>query len=280
MVKSRRSTSGLRDLIPSALQPAAREIYYTLFRFLLRLRFWWADRVGWTKIEPPVPPAILRYRVGELLSVDRFLQIGEACAGLIQQCVNDMGVDFANAQRALDFGCGCGRTIRWFLRKYSGEFHGLDVDAEAIDWCKQYLQPGRFLANAPDPPLPYPAEHFDVVYCLSVFTHLNESMQDAWLGELNRILRPDGVLVLTIFSKNARERLDAEGQRELRAAGFVHRRSQKLKGLVPDWYHTTLHSPEYMMDRLSTSFEMVRYLEVPGGMQDVITAKKTKIAAS
>ena len=83
------------------------------------------------------------------------------------------------------------RTIRWFLAGGSqAEFHGVDVDAEAILWYKTHLQRGYFLATAPNPPLPYPAEHFDVAYCLSVFTHLNESMQDAWLAELNRILKP------------------------------------------------------------------------------------------
>ncbi len=191
-----------------------------------------------------------------------------------------MGVNFANAHRVLDFGCGCGRTIRWFLRESGAEFRGVDVDAEAIDWCNQHLKRGHFLANAPNPPLPYPAEYFDVVYCLSVFTHLNESMQDAWLGELNRILRPGGALLLTIFSKNAKAGLDAEGQRELQSTGFVHKRSQKLMGLLPEWYQTSLHSPEYMRDRLSERFEGTRYFEVPGGMQDVVAARKPKTVAS
>ena len=279
IVKSGRSNFGARHFIPSALQPAAREIYYRLFRFILRQRFWWADLFDRTQIKPPVPPAILRYRVSELLSVDRFLQIGEACADLIQQCVDDMDFDFANAQRVLDFGCGCGRTFRWLLPKYSGEFHGVDVDTEAIDWCNQHLHPGHFLACAPDPPLPYPADYFDVVYCFSVFTHLNESMQDAWLTELNRILKPEGVLLLTIFSEHAREGLDAEGQSTLQAAGFLHRRTKKLKGLVPEWYQTTLHLSEYMIHRLAAWFENTRYFEVPGGMQDVIAARKTKITA-
>ena len=50
---------------------------------------------------------------------------------------------------------------------------GVDVDADAVDWCNKHLAQGRFLATASTPPLPYPAEHFDIVYCLSVFTHVN-----------------------------------------------------------------------------------------------------------
>lgn len=144
-------------------------------------------------LEIPVPPAILRFRVSELLPAHEFLRVGAGCADLIRRHVNDMGTDFASAHRVLDFGCGCGRTIRWFLRDGGKtEFHGVDVDADAIDWCNRHLPQGHFLATAPAPPLPYPPEHFDIVYCLSVFTHLNESMQDMWLAEISRILKPGG----------------------------------------------------------------------------------------
>jgi SAM-dependent methyltransferase len=186
-----------------------------------------------------------------------------------------MGMDLANAHRVLDFGCGCGRTIRWFLRDGSNaEFHGVDVDTVAVDWCRTHLHRGHFLATAADPPLPYPAEHFDVVYCISVFTHLNEPMQDIWLAELNRVLKTGGVLILTIYNESASHWLDAEGKRMLEIRGFVHRRSEKLKGLVPDWYHTTWHSREYIVKRLSAWFEDIRYCDVPGGQQDVVAARK------
>jgi ubiquinone/menaquinone biosynthesis C-methylase UbiE len=267
--------SSLRRVIPSALKPIAKAIYYRLFRLQLRTRFWCADRLGVPLSEVPVPPAILRFRVSESLSVGEFLRIGAGCANLIQQHVNAMGIDFASAHRVLDFGCGCGRTIRWFLRDGGTvEFHGVDVDANAVDWCNKHLDRGRFLATASAPPLPYPAEHFDIVYCLSVFTHLNKSMQDIWLAELNRILKPGGVLLLTVYGEAARKGLDAEAQKMLQTQGFVHRHSQKLRGLVPEWYQTTWHSREYIVNRLSAWFGDIRYCVVPDGQQDVITARK------
>ncbi|MBZ5594526.1 MAG: class I SAM-dependent methyltransferase [Acidobacteriia bacterium] len=226
-------------------------------------------------LEVPVPPAIQRFRVSESLSVGEFLTVGEGCANLVQQHVDEMGIDLCNGGRVLDFGCGCGRTIRWFLSGAGdAEFHGVDVDADAVAWCKNHLHKGHFLATAPGPPLPYPAEHFDVIYCLSVFTHLNESMQDIWLAELSRILKPGGVLLLTVYGTAATKGLDAEGQRTLRDHGFVHKRSQKLKGLVPDWYQTSWHSREYILDRLSAGFEDVRYRVIPDGLQDVVVATK------
>jgi ubiquinone/menaquinone biosynthesis C-methylase UbiE len=265
----------LQGVVPPGLKPIAKAIYYGLYRLHLRIRFRCADRRGMPPSEVPVPPAILRFRVNGSLSVSEFLRVGAGCASLIQQHVDDMGISLSSAHRVLDFGCGCGRISRWFLRDDGlAEFHGVDVDADAVGWCKRHLPRGHFLATAPTPPLPYPDDYFDVVYCLSVFTHLNETMQDSWLAELNRVLKPGGVLLITIHGKAAALRLDREGQEMLRIHGFVHRRSQKLRGLVPDWYQTTCHSRDYIVNRLSTWFEDIRYRVVPDGLQDFVAAKK------
>jgi methylase of polypeptide subunit release factors len=40
----------------------------------------------------------------------------------------------------LDFGCGCGRMLLWLPelgRKRA--LHGTDIDADAIDWCREHL---------------------------------------------------------------------------------------------------------------------------------------------
>jgi SAM-dependent methyltransferase len=134
---------------------------------------------------------------------------------------------------------------------------------------------GNFMANAPIPPLPYPDKYFDVVYCLSVFTHLNESMQDLWIEELSRILKPGGVLLLTIYGKGVTEGLDEEAKGLLKLNGFVHRSSRKLRGLVPDWYQTTWHSRDYIENRLSTWLDDIHYYVVADGLQDFVAGRKS-----
>src|SRR5579859_373141 len=99
----------MKRFIPPVLRPTARAMYHKCFRISLRIRFWCADHLSQPGYDMPLPPALLRYRVSELLAVNRFFEIGESCASLIQERTSEMGLDFANGRRVLDFGCGCGR---------------------------------------------------------------------------------------------------------------------------------------------------------------------------
>jgi len=56
-----------------------RFLYYLVFRLLLRLRCAIHDQFL-NHEKPPIPPALLRYRVSESLSIPTFLLIGERCA--------------------------------------------------------------------------------------------------------------------------------------------------------------------------------------------------------
>ena len=104
-------------------------------------------------------------------------------------------------KRVLDFGCGSGRVLRHFSAEAEiAQFLGADIDEEAISWVSHHLSP-RFevFKSEPEPPLPLESESVDLVFAFSVFTHLTDNWA-AWLLELRRILRPDGLLIATFLN--------------------------------------------------------------------------------
>jgi len=103
-------------------------------------------------------------------------------------------------KRVLDFGCGSGRTLRHFLREASrgSEFWGADIDGPSIDWLKQALSPPLHPWKcAPGPPIGLEPCSFDLIWAISVFTHLPRSASFQWLLELHRLLKPDAYLIAT-----------------------------------------------------------------------------------
>lgn len=111
-------------------------------------------------------------------------------------------------KRVLDFGCGAGRTLRHLLN-LGAELHGSDGHGSSIAWIAQHLsQKVQAICNDEQPPLPYPDSLFDLVYSLSVFTHLVDSWEE-WLLELRRLLRPEGLLVATFLNERSWEQFES-----------------------------------------------------------------------
>lgn len=255
---------------------AARNLYYLSFRACLYFRcaFRRAFEIAFIHSCDVVPPPLLRYKVSESTDIRLFFDVGQRIAATIERALDDVGAPMGQMERVLDFGCGCGRTLAWLISRYpSVQFYGTDIDSASIQWCCEHLR-GYFSTNQEVPPLRFSDAEFDCIYAISVFTHIDEKYQIEWLVELRRILRPGGLLLVSVHGVGTTKTLGAEERTSLQARGLLFKRSSKHRGIHPDFYHTTFHTKEYVMRRWSAFFEIVDYKELGLGYQDLVVLRR------
>jgi len=225
----------------------------------------------------PIPPAELRYRVHGDLSQKTFLNVGRQVALNTQKCTERVGGEWSSFNDVLDFGCGSGRVIRFFLAEDDGKkFTGIDINQELVDWCRAHISGVNWKLTPPRPPTDLESNSFDFIYGISVFTHLDKSLQLLWLKELDRIIRPGGIILLTVHgSAYVRHiNLGADKKEQLEKYGFLYLTGVtgkwKLDGL-PDFYQTAIQTTEQVQQEWNEYFEILGHFE--GGinkLQDAV----------
>ncbi len=219
-------------------------------------------------LDRPVPTAEQRYRVIGNRDLNGFLRIGSTDA---QKLLALIRFDFPDLSelRVLDWGVGCGRVARHVCDSF-GEFTGVDIDADNVRWCADNL-PGRYATIGLRDGTRFADGSFDAIYGVSVFTHLREELQNLWLAELRRLLRPGGRAYVTVHGTTAVEygcRAPAETEAalaRLRREGFyIASENTQLAGYVPepDEYLNVFHHSDYVRQHWQAGF---RSLEIIPG---------------
>lgn len=101
--------------------------------------------------------------------------------------------------RVLDYGCGPGFLMRHLLQRGIA-CEGLDFSPASIEKVRDQLADHplfRGAEAASSVPTPLPGAHFDTLFCVEVIEHLLEEHLEPTLGEIHRLLRPGGLLVVT-----------------------------------------------------------------------------------
>jgi SAM-dependent methyltransferase len=164
----------------------------------------------------PIPPRRLIARAGATPAGDVVAEYLAHATGINERLMSLLaahrGGETPAAPRILDFGCGAGNALRHFGDEARrGEVWGCDIDPQSVAWLTEHLSPPfQICAAATDPPaLPAPDDHFDLIYAISVFTHVAADWA-SWLLELHRVISPTGIVMATILG---------EGMAEAEAAG-------------------------------------------------------------
>ena len=111
--------------------------------------------------------------------------------------------ELAGAGKAiLDVGCAGGTCSGQIIDMKKNRFIGIDVEARYIERAAKQYPDGKFL-SMDGRKLAFENNSFDVVLFVGVLHHMNDELIHDCLKEIHRVVRPEGVVLITepLFTK-------------------------------------------------------------------------------
>lgn len=113
--------------------------------------------------------------------------------------------DYVRGKVVLDYGCGSGYGSH-YLAPDCEHITGIDISKQAVEFAASRYQADNLsyqvIAPAETAPLPFADNSFDTVVSFQVIEHIQQV--DAYLGEIQRVLRPGGVFVCATPDRSTR----------------------------------------------------------------------------
>lgn len=203
----------------------------------------------------PLPPDYYLYETYRL-HYDEYREDGTVTAEEIVSWTKKYG---CRCKAVLDWGCGVARVVRhmpeWL--DAGSRIDGADINEGMIKWDNENIPGIRFSVIGTTAPMHYADASFDMVYALSVFTHIEDSRQEEWLGEIHRILQPKGLFLFTTHGRHfTSQLLPAEQQTLSQQGSFTISYQQKGHRMM-----TTYNQPAHFRSLLEKSFVVLEYTD-------------------
>ena len=208
----------------------------------------------------PIPPADLRFLVAGTRDISWFLEGGRLAAVSITDALARAGAVVEDVHAMLDFGCGCGRVLRHWHALSRTRICGSDYSPKLVDWSRSQLGFAEVHLNQLKPPTDFAEGEFDLVYALSVFTHLTPEFQRPWFTDLARITKPGGHLLMSTHGEAYASRLDAQEAKRFRRGELVVKNNIAAPGSNTC---AAYHPMAYVRDELASGLELLEF--VPEG---------------
>jgi SAM-dependent methyltransferase len=217
---------------------------------------------------------------------DHYFETGESALHAIESALFAARRPASSVASLLDLPCGYGRVLR-FLRKAfpHAELTACDLNRDGVEFCARTFR-ARGLVSREDPrAIPLRAE-FDVIWCGSLLTHFDAARCEAFLGQFQRWLHPNGILVFTTHGRRCEVELTTGRNRcgldERQVAALLkeyHRTGFGYVDYAPgSGYGISLSLPSYVLSHFvqRPGWQLLGYRE--GGWdrrQDVVCLQRT-----
>jgi SAM-dependent methyltransferase len=170
-----------------------------LYRLAWKLRFAWGSLLGPRSIEG-IAGRVHRndtmFQYGDPNAAESYAQVGENVVQILEETIETCGRSWSDLGKVLEVGCNYGRITRQLITKVEpARVYGCDILQEGPDFCAKEFKvnslPPTYSEGFPKEPL------FDIVFLISVFTHLSNAVIATLLKEIEKSMQPGAILMFT-----------------------------------------------------------------------------------
>lgn len=213
---ARMKRDGWREL-PDDVELAELPPYY-------RRTFHWQTDGYWSTHSAELYDVAVEFLFGGMADVMR----RQALVPIVTEARRHSG-----ALRILDVACGTARTLHQARAALpEASLTGLDLSPYYLERARRWLGPDVSLVEGNAEAMPFEDQSFDAVTCVYLFHELPRAIRRRVLGEMRRVTKPGGLVVL----------VDSVQERDAAALAYFLRRFQR-----------EMHEPffaEYLTDSL------------------------------
>jgi len=138
---------------------------------------------------------------------DHYYYVGYSGIKCIDNALTMIGKDPFTIKTILDIPSGHGRVLRWIIAAFPGaDITACDLDTNAVDFCSRHFEVKKIYSNV-EPDKIICEDKYDLIWCGSLFTHLQRNNWKKFLKFFNEKLNPGGILIFTTHGPYVASRL-------------------------------------------------------------------------
>lgn len=133
---------------------------------------------------------------------EHYFHVGMSAIQCIYFSIMLSGKSMKDIKKILDLPCGYGRVLRMLISVFpDSSVYGCDLNHEGVDFCSRIFGATPIYSNKNIKNVNL-LERFDLIWCGSLLTHLEEQKWNNFFSFFENILRPHGLLVFTTHGRN------------------------------------------------------------------------------
>lgn len=181
-------------------------------------------------------------------AIDYYFKDGRKSAETLLDLITSFSSPIDNPIQLLEFASGYGCITRHLLKLQTNlSITTCDIHEEAITFIESTLNTASILSHPEPEQVKLASSTYDIVFCLSFFSHMPDTTWFRWLQTLYNAVSPGGLFIFTTHGYQSKKYF---GFPDLNEQGYWFLPSSEQLDLDVHQYGQTIVSPSYVCDKI------------------------------